>query len=249
VRDVERIEDLGLGDLVRARLDHEDGVLGAGDHEVERRLEQPFLVRVDEEVALGVLADPHRADGLRERDVRDHESGARAVHGEDVVGMLVVDRHRDRHELRVAVPALREERAQRAVDHARREGGLLACPALAPEEAARDLARGVHPLLHVDRQWKEVHVALGSCRRGAQDHRVPRLHYDGAAGLLGVLAGLEADRATADLKGDPAYTIIHLFPFSRLRLAAPLKASFANPCDSSEAARKRASCGPSGDSW
>src|SRR5215213_6598139 len=153
VRDVERIEDLGLCDLVGARLDHQDGLFGAGHHEVERRLEQPLLVGVHEEVALGVLPDPHGAHGHREGDVGHHERGACAVHGEDVVGMLVVDRHRDRDELRVAVPALGEERAQWPVDHARGQGGLLAGPALAAEEAAGDLARGVHPLLYVDRQW------------------------------------------------------------------------------------------------
>ena len=35
VRDVERVEDLGLGDLVGAGLDHQDRVLGAGDDQVE----------------------------------------------------------------------------------------------------------------------------------------------------------------------------------------------------------------------
>ena len=35
VRDVERVEDLRLGDLVGARLDHQDGLLGAGHDEVE----------------------------------------------------------------------------------------------------------------------------------------------------------------------------------------------------------------------
>ena len=35
MRDVERIEDLGLGNLVGARLDHQDRVLGAGDDQVE----------------------------------------------------------------------------------------------------------------------------------------------------------------------------------------------------------------------
>ena len=37
VGDVERVEDLGLGDLVGARLDHQDRVLGAGDDQVEVR--------------------------------------------------------------------------------------------------------------------------------------------------------------------------------------------------------------------
>ncbi len=35
VGDVERVEDLGLGDLVGAGLDHQDGLLGAGDDQVE----------------------------------------------------------------------------------------------------------------------------------------------------------------------------------------------------------------------
>ena len=37
VGDVERVEDLGLGDLVGARLDHQDGLLGARDDQVEVR--------------------------------------------------------------------------------------------------------------------------------------------------------------------------------------------------------------------
>ena len=53
---------VGLRDLVRARLDHEDGLLGARDHEVERALEHPLLLGVHHEVALGVLADAHGAD-------------------------------------------------------------------------------------------------------------------------------------------------------------------------------------------
>ncbi len=37
VGDVERVEDLRLGDLVGARLDHQDRLLGAGDDQVEVR--------------------------------------------------------------------------------------------------------------------------------------------------------------------------------------------------------------------
>ena len=61
VGDVERVEDLGLGDLVGAGLDHEDGLLGARDDQVERALEQGLLVGVDDEAALLVLADAHGA--------------------------------------------------------------------------------------------------------------------------------------------------------------------------------------------
>jgi hypothetical protein len=150
VGDVERIEDLRLGDLIRAGLHHQDGLLGPGDDQVERALEQPLLVGVDQEVALLVLPDPDRAHRRGERDVGDRQRGAGAVHREYVVGVLVIHGHRDRHELRLARPPLREERTQGPVDHSCGERGLLAGAALAPEEGAGDLARGVHSLFDVD---------------------------------------------------------------------------------------------------
>ena len=45
VRDVQRVEDLGLGDLVGARLDHQDGLVGAGDDEVHVGLLHRLLSR------------------------------------------------------------------------------------------------------------------------------------------------------------------------------------------------------------
>ena len=175
VGDVERVEDLGLGDLVGARLDHQDRLLGAGDDQVEVRAAlgvavtaasggQVLLAGVDDEVAVD-LADAHRADGRRERDVGDHHRGRGAVHREDVVGVDVVDRERDRHQLRVVAPVLGEQRAQRAVDHARGQRRLLARAALALEERAGDLPGRVHALLDVHRQREEVDVAQGARRR------------------------------------------------------------------------------------
>ena len=89
--DVERVEDLGLGDLVGAGLDHQDRLVGAGHDQVEVGVvDQVLLVGVDDEVAVD-LADPHRADRRRERDVGDHQRRRRAVHREDVVRIHVVD--------------------------------------------------------------------------------------------------------------------------------------------------------------
>ena len=210
VRDVERVEDLRLGDLARARLDHQDRVLGTGHDEVELGvLEQVLLVGVDDEVAVD-LADPHRAHGRRERDVGDHQRGARAVHRQDVVRVDVVDRERDRDELRLVAPALGEERAQRTVDHASRQRALLPRATLALEERAGDLPGGVHPLLDIHRQREEVDVAEVPCRRGAEDHCVPCPDDDRAGGLLGHAAGLERDLRTSNLDGDRRY-FCHVF--------------------------------------
>ena len=93
VRDVERVEDLLLGDAVGAGLDHQDRLVGAGDDQVELELLVALLLGVDDEVAVE-LADPDRADVLGDGDLGDRQRGGGAVHREDVVGVDVVDRHR-----------------------------------------------------------------------------------------------------------------------------------------------------------
>src|SRR4051794_7255964 len=193
VRDVERVEDLGLGHLVGAGLDHQDRLGGAGHDQVEVGLGDQLLGRVDDEVALD-LADAHGADGGPERDVGDGERRGGAVHRKDVVRVDVIHRQGQRDQLGLTPPALREQRAQRAVDHARGQGALLAGTALALEEGAGDLARGVHALLDVDREREEVDpLALVAGGRRTEHHRVAGLHHHGAGGLLGHLAGLERD--------------------------------------------------------
>ena len=216
VGDVERVEHLGLGDLVGARLDHEDGLVGAGDDEVEVGVvDEVGLARVDDEVAVD-LADAHGADGRGERDRREHQRRGGAVHREDVVGVDVVDAQRHVHQLRLEVPALREERADRAVDHARGQRALLARATLALEERAGDLARGVHALLDIHRQREEVDVAEVADGRGAEDHRVALADDDRAGGLPGHLAGLERDLAAGDLDRDRGHGVTaHMCCLSR----------------------------------
>ena len=110
-----------------------------------------------------------------------------------------VHRHRDRDQLGLVVPALREERPDRPVDHASGQGRLLAGFALATEERAGDFARGVHALLDVDGEGKEVHVAQAADGCGAQHHGV---------------AGLDHDRATRLLASFPVSKEIWLSPIS-----------------------------------
>ena len=219
VGDVERVEDLGLGDAVGARLDHQDRLVGAGDDQVQLQLLEGLLRRVDDEVAVE-LADPDRADVGGDGDRRDRQRRGGAVHREDVVGVDVVDRQRRGDELGLVVPALGEQRADRAVDHARGQRRLLARSALATEERAGDLARGVHPLLDVDGQGKEVHVAQVAHGRGAEDHRVAGLDDHRATRLLGEFARLEGNLAVADIHRDAAYVkhahLVVLPPAARL---------------------------------
>ena len=105
-----------------------------------------------------------------------------ATHVVEVVG---VERHDGGDDLDLVAQALDERRAQRPVDQAAGEDGVLGGTALTAEERAGDLARGVHPLLDVHRQREEVEVLLGvlatrwsrtgpSCRRRGRRRRSRR---------------------------------------------------------------------------
>ena len=219
VRDVQRVEDLGLGHLVGAALDHQDGLVGTSDDEIHVRRQQLLVRRVDDEVALD-LADADGAHGRRVRNIRDHERGGRAVHGEDVVRVDLVHGEREVHELRLTTPALREQRAQRAVDHARDERRLLACTAFTLEEGAGDLARGVHALLDIHRQREEVDIAEVARGSSGEHDGVAGRNRHGTGGLLGHLARLEGDLRTADFYGDAVH-----FRHMSLSLPRPRKSA------------------------
>src|SRR5262245_36506862 len=137
-------------------------------------------------------------------DLRDRERRRGAVHGEDVVGVDVIDRHRLADELGLPMPSLREQRPDRPVDHARGKGCLLPRPRLAAEEGAGDLAGGVVALLDVDREGQEVHVALVAGGGGTENHGVAGAHDHGSARLSGELAGLEGDLGVSYLHRDAA---------------------------------------------
>src|SRR4029450_1833435 len=100
---------------------------------------------VDDALAIPV-ADTHRADRVLERYVGQEQRRGGADDRKSVGVVLPVGREQQADHLRVARPALREEGAQRAVDHAGGEDLLLVRAALALEEAPGDLAGGIRVL-------------------------------------------------------------------------------------------------------
>ena len=92
----------------------------------------------------------------------------RADHRRDVGIDFRIDRQHRRDDLHFVVEAVREQRAERPVDQAAGQRLLLGRAALALEEAAGDLARGVGLLLVVDGQREEV---LAGLRRLGGDAR------------------------------------------------------------------------------
>ena len=126
----------------------------------------------------------------------------RRAHDRDDVGLVdLVGREDRRDDLDLVAEAVGERRADRAVDHASGERGLLARTRLALDEAAGELARGVHALFEVDRQREEVQVLRELRRGGGDEHdRLALTNKNGATGLLGQLAGLQNVLLAVQLK-------------------------------------------------
>ena len=107
----------------------------------------------------------------------------------------------DRTRLDLDLVAIRigEERPDRPVDQARGEDLLGGRPTFALDEAAGEFARGVDLLAIIDRQREEIEpFTAGAGNDGDQGHRVADSDDHGAAGLLGKMAGLDAQKLAAD---------------------------------------------------
>src|SRR5690348_10196045 len=174
VRELERLEDRVLGDLLASGLDHRQAVLRADDDEVEARLVLHRAERrVDDELAVD-LSDADRAHRAEERQRRDHQRRGGAVDAQDVVRRHEVGGQDRADDLHLVAEALRPQRPDRPVDHARSQDRALRRTSLALEEAARDLAGGVHALLDVDGEREEVRAfaRLDPALGGRENHRL-----------------------------------------------------------------------------
>src|SRR3990170_3043860 len=191
-----------LGEEPGARLDHHDRVARAGDDQVELRVHQLADGRVDDELTVDA-ADAHGADGTLEGDLADRQRG-RGGDGADDVGVVLLVGGEDReYDMHVVLVARREQRPDGPVGEAGGEDGRFRGARLALDEAARDLARGVHPLLEVDREREEVEARAGLRAVGRAEHeRVTVTDGDRAARQPGELACLDGQRATTELRGE-----------------------------------------------
>src|SRR5262249_52087572 len=164
VRGDERRDHVLLGHFLRARFDHHDAVVRAGDDEVERAAAALGERRVDDELSID-LADADAGNRLLEGDGGQRQRRGGAGDGEHVGVVLAVSREDEGDDLRLVTPAGGEEGADRTIDQPAREHFLFARLPLALEEPARDPARGVGVLLVVDGQRKEVDAFARTRRR------------------------------------------------------------------------------------
>ena len=119
--------------------------------------------------------------------------------------------------MHLALEAVDEARANRAVDHAGGQRTLLGGTSLTLEVAAGDAADRVHLLDEVDGQREEVVVLLFLGNDGGDEHGGLALgHEHSARGLLGQLTGFEAVLLAVQLEG--LDDLVHVF------------LSFSSPC-------------------
>ena len=102
----ERLDDLFFRDLLRARFDHHDAVLAAGDGQVEAAQLALGEGRIDDVLAVD-QADAHAGDGLLERHLRQRQRRRGAGDGEHVGVVVGVGRQHERDDLRLEGPARR----------------------------------------------------------------------------------------------------------------------------------------------
>ena len=192
--ELERLEENGLRDLLRAPLDHDDRVVGARDHDIELPLVELDEGRIRDEAAV-LHADPHAAQDRPEGDVRERERERGPRDAEDVGRKLLVARQHAARDLHLVPERVGKERPDGPVDHARAERFLLAGTPLALEEAAGYLARGVEFLAVLDAEREEILIRLPVLRRdrGHEHDGAVDADENRPVGLFRHSAGLEVE--------------------------------------------------------
>src|SRR6266542_2734247 len=229
-------------------LDHQDVdpaalVLAAGHHHVEGALLHLGVGRVDDPVG-AAAAEAYRADRPAEGDAGELHRGGGAVDGADVGVALHVGGQDGGDHVDLVAHALGERGPQRPVDQAGGEDGRLRRPPLTAEEAAGDLAGGVHALLHVHGEREEVELLLGLLAggRGDQHLGLAQAGDHGAACQPGQLAGLQQHVPAADRALHTMYC--HECLFSSLPLMRRPLAGGGTAIGGSDRRSPGRACGP-----
>ena len=200
------VEHLLFGQLKRTCLDHQDGVFGAGDDQVEAALLHGAHGRVDDQRTIEV-ADGNGTDRARERNARDGQGGRG---GNNRTRTRIVDhinrKGRDNN-LDFVEVALWEQRAQRPVGQSRRQNCRGGGSTFALEEAPGDFAGCVHFFFVIDGQWEEVDPLAGGFggHHGGQQDGVTIADGDGTIGLLGEPTRFEGHGPAGDFSADAEY--------------------------------------------
>ena len=152
--------------LVCACLDHNDLFHGGGNRELEVG-HLLLLGRGVDDILTVDKTDVETADRSVPRDIGDSEGGRCAYHSRNLGSAIGINAHDRECERDVVAEVLREERSYGTVDNAAGENCLFAGLSFSLEVSAGNLTCGVHSLVEVDREGKEVDTVTGLFRCGS----------------------------------------------------------------------------------
>lgn len=133
-----------LGDLLGAGLDHRDEVGRAAQLQVQVGVLALLISGVDDKLAgLHVAADAYTGKRTLEGHAAERHSQRGAHDVDDVEGVNLVGDERGGDDMHLVAEAVREARADRAVDHTSRERGLSL------DGHALEVAPGIRPAAYI----------------------------------------------------------------------------------------------------
>ena len=220
VSESQRLHHPALGNIFGTGLDHHDGILGTGDHEIQDR---PVEIGEGRKEHEAVIDQTHadRGDSRVEREIRNGERGRRPGNREHVRIVGAVAGKEQTGDLGITPPALRKQRAKRPIDQPAGENLLLVRPSLAFEETSRNASRRIEvlPVVHGKRQEIHIRAIVFRGRYGGQYDRVSHTDRDRSRRLPSQFAGLDDQLAPADSCADLFHHLRFLLPFLACRPA------------------------------
>jgi hypothetical protein len=214
----ERLQHHVFGQLVGAGLDHEDIVIGTGNHQIQAAQVHLLGCRIDHILAVD-KADGRGRNRAVPRNVADGQRSRGSDDRQRVHQILAVGAERVDDDLHFVAHALGKERAQRAIHQAGKQNRLLAGTAFTTEETAGDATRSIESFFKFNRHGEEVHPRSNVVAHGghSHQHRIAVAHGHGAACLCSQNACFDAQRTSTDLGGEDLSAIKHLHCFILLR--------------------------------
>ena len=205
LRHLERLHDLGFGELEGAAFDHHDRVARTGDDDVQVGKLELLERRVQNPRAFDP-AHPHGRDRPVPGHFRDHQGGRRGRRPEHIGVVLLIRRKDVDEDLDLVLEAVGKQRPNGAVDHPGGQDLLVRGPPLAFQEPARDLPGGIALLAVLDLEGKEREGrdVVGHGDRG-QHHRLAELQQAGSRRLFGQPARFQLQGPAREI----AFDVLH----------------------------------------
>ena len=209
------IQDLFFRDFVSAAFNHEDGVFRTGDDDVHIALFALGDGRVDDELAIDA-ADADTGNRAGKGNVGHAQRYGGTDHSGDFRSVVMVYAEIISHDVDVMTVCLREERTDRTVDETGEEGCRFRRFAFAFDEAARNLADGVHLFFIIDGEREKVCVFTRFFRARSRDENggVAITDQCGTAGLLSQFTDFNYQRAAGEIHLEFLFFHCYLLEFT-----------------------------------